>query len=433
VVTALASARAELDSYGYGYLEGASNQGALLLQLITQFCANYCDAIDGTSAQVQEKAREKGELWGGARVNDIFRREFYDSVHKLDACHGLEDADIAHAIRQATGPRSPLFVPEVAFEVLARRQISLLRPFCLQAVERVMVELLRLLPACLPPQVQRFEVLSRKMRRCGELALERREKATLSMVNSLVDIELAHLNTAHPDFMGGNQAMRLIAQQLHASTDVNDGNLTAQYGQPSSVVRNVTGADLNPYAAARPPAHSDGVHDPLRPPPTGQPAAPAASGGAESSNFLQTFFSSGSKAETPSISYQQQQPPPPPPPPPPMPPMPPAPYQTPQQPSRSQLETDIIRSLLVSYFQIVRKNLQDTVPKAIMHFMVNAVRSNIQNELVAEIYRENEFSEMLQEADDAVRRRKDCQEMVVALERASKVLDELRSMRSIAY
>lgn len=31
-----------------------------------------------------------------------------------------------------------------------------------------------------------------------------------------------------------------------------------------------------------------------------------------------------------------------------------------------------------------------------MHFMVNAVRSNIQNELVAEIYRENEFSEMLQ-------------------------------------
>ena len=33
----------------------------------------------------------------------------------MDPCTGLSDADIAHAIKQATGPRSPLFVPEVAF------------------------------------------------------------------------------------------------------------------------------------------------------------------------------------------------------------------------------------------------------------------------------------------------------------------------------
>ena len=42
----------------------------------------------------------------------------------MDPCTGLSDADIAHAIKQATGPRSPLFVPEVAFEVTTRRQIE---------------------------------------------------------------------------------------------------------------------------------------------------------------------------------------------------------------------------------------------------------------------------------------------------------------------
>merc|ERR1719230_1538100 len=137
------------------------------------------------------------------------------------------------------------------------------------------------------------------------------------------------------------------------------------------------------------------------------------------------------------------------PPPPPPPPPPSAPAAPPQAfsffgkmaeeavPSRGQsrgrLETDIIRSLLVSYYTIVRKNLQDSVPKSIMHFLVNSIRQDIQNELVAELYRENEFDEMLQEADDAVKRRHECQKLVVALERASKVLDELRSMRSISY
>ena len=41
-----------LTRYGDALLEGKSNQGALMLQLITQFANNYCDAIDGTSAQV---------------------------------------------------------------------------------------------------------------------------------------------------------------------------------------------------------------------------------------------------------------------------------------------------------------------------------------------------------------------------------------------
>ena len=55
---ALVRARGELAKYGDALLEGKSNQGALMLQLITQFANNYCDAIDGTSAQVQEASRD---------------------------------------------------------------------------------------------------------------------------------------------------------------------------------------------------------------------------------------------------------------------------------------------------------------------------------------------------------------------------------------
>jgi hypothetical protein len=45
-------------------------------------------------------------------------------------------------------------------------------------------------------------------------------------------------------------------------------------------------------------------------------------------------------------------------------------------------------NLLISYFDVVRKNILDTVPKAIMYFMVNSSKENLQNELVRTLYRE---------------------------------------------
>ena len=75
VHAALSSARAEVAAFGDQRLEGGSNHGALVLQLIHKFCTNYTEAIDGTSAQVQEASRQSGELLGGAKINHIFREQ----------------------------------------------------------------------------------------------------------------------------------------------------------------------------------------------------------------------------------------------------------------------------------------------------------------------------------------------------------------------
>ena len=372
---------------------------------------------------MQENARKSGELVGGAKINHIFRTTYYETLQALDACAGLGDADIAHAIRQATGPRSPLFVPEASFEMLARRQIERLRPSCLAAVDQVLSEMQRLVPVCLPPQVQRYPSLTGKMQQCGRRCLARREKAASEMVTSLIEMELSYLNTSHPDFVGGSQAMRLIAQQLHAAADEQQYRAESEQLAPPTAAQAVSAQAYN-GAPPPPPPPQSGLADPLAPDDDDE-------GGGDT--FLNSFFGSGSskRSDGGSASKSGLS----------LPSMPANPFQTPPPPpasspasamrangTREQLETDIIRSLLVSYYGIVRKNLQDSVPKAIMHFLVNAVRGNIQNELVAELYKEGEFDEMLKETDDAVRRRKDCAALVGALERAQRVVDEMRSM-----
>lgn len=47
----------------------------------------------------------------------------------------------------------------------------------------------------------------------------------------------------------------------------------------------------------------------------------------------------------------------------------------------SKVEVDLITNLIESYFGIVRDKIVDSVPKAIMHFLVNDVKTNLQSEV----------------------------------------------------
>ncbi|KAF0288969.1 Dynamin-1-like protein [Amphibalanus amphitrite] len=97
-----------LNSYG----EDVSDKARTLLQIITKFASAYCQTIEGTARNI-----ETTELCGGARICYIFHETFgrvLDSIHPLT---GLTSMDILTAIRNATGPRPALFIPEVGDSV----------------------------------------------------------------------------------------------------------------------------------------------------------------------------------------------------------------------------------------------------------------------------------------------------------------------------
>lgn len=61
---------------------------------------------------------------------------------------GLTQMEILTAIRNATGPRPALFVPEVSFELLVKRQIRRLEEPSLRCVELIHEEMQRIIQHC---------------------------------------------------------------------------------------------------------------------------------------------------------------------------------------------------------------------------------------------------------------------------------------------
>lgn len=418
-------------------LESATggSQAAVVLNLFTMFSRNFQDAIDGKF--------HSGQLVGGARVHFIFYDVFAKAIFQFDSFSGLSDQEIRTAIRNATGPRTALFVPEVAFETLVKRQIAKLEEPALQCAEHVFEELHRVVLYCELPEMQRFTLLRDKMFDVVKIVLGRCLKPTKEMISNLIKCELAYINTNHPDFIGGSRAISAIASTAGAGAQQTVNRSNSIVGTP------VNGQPTN--GSQKPPTP---LQPGVKPAASEQPARenlPSSNYSYEAAVAQQQssggFFSSllrgnGQAGQLPPQQPQRKLPP------------PPAlqepersyvpvsqPYQSsglklaqvpevvcaPEEPTdRERIETDIIKSLILSYFNIVKRNICDLVPKTIMHFTVNAAKDILQKELVTQLYREDLFETLLKEPDDVAERRTRCKEMLEVMRAALEVIGQLR-------
>lgn len=94
--------------------------------------------------------------------------------------------------------------------------------------------------------------------------------------------------------------------------------------------------------------------------------------------------------------------------------------------AREQRDCEVIERLIKSYFLIVRKNIQDSVPKAVMHFLVNHLKDSLQSELVGQLYKPALLENLLTESEDMAQRRNEAADMLKALQKASHVIAEIR-------
>ncbi|KAJ6659983.1 hypothetical protein lerEdw1_018180 [Lerista edwardsae] len=397
-----------LNSYG----EPVDDKSATLLQLITKFATEYCNTIEGTAKYI-----ETSELCGGARICYIFHETFGRTLESVDPLGGLNTIDILTAIRNATGPRPALFVPEVSFELLVKRQIKRLEEPSLRCVELVHEEMQRIIQHCSNYSTQellRFPKLHDAIVEVVTSLLRRRLPVTNEMVHNLVAIELAYINTKHPDFadacglMNNNveeQRRNRLARDVPSARDKS----TKPPGvlAPSSQETPATGS-----------AEVDGK------PPSCIGDGPPESGTGNWRGMLKT-----SKAEE-ILAEEKSKP---------VPILPASPQKghavnlldvpvpvARKLSAREQRDCEVIERLIKSYFLIVRKNIQDSVPKAVMHFLVNHVKDTLQSELVGQLYKTLLLDDLLTESEDMAQRRKEAADMLQALQRASHIIAEIR-------
>ncbi|KAI8124882.1 hypothetical protein FF38_05829 [Lucilia cuprina] len=418
----------QFQSLLHSYGEDVSDKSQTLLQIITKFASAYCSTIEGTARNI-----ETTELCGGARICYIFHETFgrtLDSIHPLS---GLSKMDILTAIRNATGPRPALFVPEVSFELLVKRQIRRLEEPSLRCVELIHEEMQRIVQHCgneVQQEMLRFPKLHEKIVDVVTTLLRRRLPATNVMVENLVAIELAYINTKHPDF---HKDAALVPSLLKADNIMDPYGHQQQQQRRSNTPRAINSSpqvmaqqqqqqreqqqqqqqqqqqnnlEQNHVNENSTPSHPNNWLSNILPP-------------APTNNRIESIENSNQNTPLHNAVVS------------PVKPVNLLPDLPVHQNSRrltdkEQKDCDVIERLIKSYFYIVRKSIQDSVPKAIMHFLVNYVKDNLQSELVTHLYKSEKVDTLLNESDHIAVRRKEAGDMLKALTRANHIISEIR-------
>ena len=208
--TLMGQTQQELASYGTDSFTGKEHRGSLILSLMTRFANSFIQSIDGTSAEISTK-----DLCGGARIYYIFNSVFGNSLETIDPTQNLSAYDIRTAIRNSTGPRPSLFVPELAFDLLVKPQIKLLEIPSQRCVELVYEELIKICHTCGSNELSRYPRLQGKLIEVVSDLLRERLGPASSYVESLIAIQRAYINTNHPNFLGAAAAMSNVMQDKH--------------------------------------------------------------------------------------------------------------------------------------------------------------------------------------------------------------------------
>lgn len=339
----------------------------IALLMITQFAKDYNNILDGELLELLLL-----ELSGGARISFVFHEIFKNGVEALDPYDQIKDADIRTVMHNTLGSAPLLFVGTEAFEVLVKQQIHRLEDPLTRCINLIFDELVRiLLQIVAQPSYTRYPGLKEQLTQHFIQFLREELVPTQAFVLDLIKAEETYVNTAHPDLLKGSVAMAMVEEKFHPKPQV---QLDPKTGKPL---------------------------------PQQQPMLPTVPK-EETGGFFGGFFSSKNKKRLQAMEAP-----------------PPVLRATGTMTEREQMETEVIKLLISLYYNIVKRTVQDVVPKAIMLKLINRLKDQIQKELLEKMYNSPDLGELVKENEGTIQKRKECIRMVEVLRNALEIVSSV--------
>ncbi|KAF9072875.1 Dynamin central region-domain-containing protein [Rhodocollybia butyracea] len=381
ITTQLQKYNAELLQLGGAMAE--HNSGNVVLSVITEFTNEFRTVIDGNTNDLS-----LNELSGGARISFVFHELFNNGIKNIDPFDQMKDGDIRNILYNSSGSTPALFVGTAAFEVIVKQQIMRLEEPSLKCCQLVYDELIRILGQLLT-KIQAFKRYPALRERFNAVVVgffKTCMTPTTKLVSDMVAMQACYVNTTHPDFISGHKAMTIVTERLNANkppppqSDPKTGKLA-----PGVINNN---KDLDVDAKKEEPSFFGSFFSATGR--NGRPGAAKKAGGASTPSTME--------APPPVIKPQAA------------------------LSERETIETDVIKLLIHSYFNIVKREMIDMVPKAISLTLVNHAKVTLQQELLRELYKQEVLDDLLKESEYVVNRRKEVIGMVQALNKAEEIV-----------
>ncbi|XP_073333204.1 dynamin 3a isoform X2 [Pagrus major] len=434
----LLSLNKEAEEYKQYSPDDTAHRTKTLLQSVQHLAADFEKLIEGSGDIV-----DTVNLSGGARINRIFHEHFPYQLIKLESDESKLRREINYAIRNIHGVRTGLFTPDMAFQAIVKKQISVLEGPCMKFVDMVSQELMTTVHQCIS-KLSSFPKLQDETERIVTTEIQQQESKCREQVLLLINIQLAYINTKHEDFIGFtnaqqgyNQINKKIVARMAGNQVIRKGWLTISNigfmkGGAKEYWFILTAESLSWFK-------DDEEKEKKYMLPLDNLKLRDVEKGFMSSKFVFAIFNTelrnaykdykslelacNSQEELDSwkasllqagvypekVTVDEQG------------------NGAPENFTDPQLERQVetIRSLVDSYMSIIYKTIKDLMPKTIMHLMITRVKEFISSELLAQLYALGECSALMDESPEQQKYREEVLRKHAALKEALAVVGNI--------
>ncbi|XP_022066659.1 dynamin-3 isoform X10 [Acanthochromis polyacanthus] len=410
-----------------------------LLQMVQQFGVDFEKCIEGSGDQV-----DTNELSGGAKINRIFHERFPFELVKIVFDEKELRREISHAIKNVHGVRTGLFTPDLAFEVIVKKQIVKLKTPCLKCIDLVIQELINTVRQC-TNKLNSYPRLREETERIVTTHVREREGKTKDQVLLLIDIELSYINTNHEDFIGFANAQQRNTAANKKRAIPNQGeilvirkgwltiNISIMKGGSKEYWFVLTAESLSWYKDEEEKekkymlpldnlklrdvekgfmstkhifaifnTEQRNVYKDLR------QIELACDSQEDVDSWKASFLRAGVYPEKDQVENEEA-----------------APADTFSMDPQLERQVETIRNLVDSYIGIINKSIRDLMPKTIMHLMINSAKDFIHSELLAYLYSTGDQNSLMEESADQAQRRDEMLRMYHALKEALHIIGDI--------